>query len=73
MNEFFLLITDFAYSLKINNPCIRCCSTLLTCLGGLFRAPAMGYRQHNREAVGGFFSQIGSLYMVHHLWGKQTP
>uniref|UniRef100_A0A671WWB1 Nipsnap homolog 2 n=1 Tax=Sparus aurata TaxID=8175 RepID=A0A671WWB1_SPAAU len=31
-------------------------------------ARAIGYRQHNREAVGGFFSQIGDLYMVHHLW-----
>ncbi|GAA6091884.1 protein NipSnap homolog 2 [Tachysurus ichikawai] len=34
----------------------------------LFRARAIRYRQHNREAVGGFFSQIGSLYLVHHLW-----
>lgn len=33
------------------------------------RARAIRYRQHNREAVGGFFSQIGNLYMVHHLWG----
>uniref|UniRef100_A0A8C9YXV3 Nipsnap homolog 2 n=1 Tax=Sander lucioperca TaxID=283035 RepID=A0A8C9YXV3_SANLU len=32
------------------------------------RARAIRYRQHNREAVGGFFSQIGNLYMVHHLW-----
>ena len=36
------------------------------------RARAIGYRQHNREAVGGFFSQIGNLYMVHHLWGTVT-
>ncbi|XP_008307441.1 protein NipSnap homolog 2 [Cynoglossus semilaevis] len=35
---------------------------------GNYWARAIGYRQHNREAVGGFFSQIGSLYMVHHLW-----
>jgi hypothetical protein len=34
------------------------------------RARAIGYRQHNSEAVGGFFSQIGNLYMVHHLWGE---
>lgn len=33
------------------------------------RARAIRYRQRNREAVGGFFSQIGDLYMVHHLWG----
>lgn len=33
------------------------------------RARAIGFRQHNSEAVGGFFSQIGNLYMVHHLWG----
>ncbi|KAF3831991.1 hypothetical protein GH733_000803 [Mirounga leonina] len=26
------------------------------------------YRQENQEAVGGFFSQIGELYIVHHLW-----
>ncbi|NP_571109.1 protein NipSnap homolog 2 [Danio rerio] len=35
---------------------------------GNYWARAIGYRQHNREAVGGFFSQIGDLYMVHHLW-----
>uniref|UniRef100_A0A672ZGC6 NIPSNAP domain-containing protein n=1 Tax=Sphaeramia orbicularis TaxID=375764 RepID=A0A672ZGC6_9TELE len=34
----------------------------------VFRARAIGFRQHDREAVGGFFSQIGNLYMVHHLW-----
>uniref|UniRef100_A0AAQ4RGD0 Nipsnap homolog 2 n=1 Tax=Gasterosteus aculeatus aculeatus TaxID=481459 RepID=A0AAQ4RGD0_GASAC len=31
-------------------------------------ARAIRFRQHNSEAVGGFFSQIGNLYMVHHLW-----
>ncbi|XP_042194396.1 protein NipSnap homolog 2 [Callorhinchus milii] len=31
-------------------------------------ARAIRYRQDNNEAVGGFFSQIGELYMVHHLW-----
>ncbi|KAI4884324.1 hypothetical protein NFI96_026206 [Prochilodus magdalenae] len=35
---------------------------------GNYWARAIRYRQHNREAVGGFFSQIGNLYMVHHLW-----
>ncbi|KAI2656627.1 hypothetical protein H4Q32_029841 [Labeo rohita] len=35
---------------------------------GNYWARAINYRQHNREAVGGFFSQIGDLYMVHHLW-----
>lgn len=34
------------------------------------RARAIRFRQDNNEAVGGFFSQIGQLYMVHHLWGK---
>lgn len=34
------------------------------------RARAIKYRQENQEAVGGFFSQIGELYVVHHLWGK---
>ncbi|NWI02468.1 NIPS1 protein, partial [Tichodroma muraria] len=33
-------------------------------------ARAIKYRQENQEAVGGFFSQIGELYVVHHLWGK---
>ncbi|KAK1790127.1 hypothetical protein P4O66_013966, partial [Electrophorus voltai] len=37
---------------------------------GNYWARAISYRQQNREAVGGFFSQIGHLYMVHHLWGK---
>ncbi|PWA22877.1 hypothetical protein CCH79_00002364, partial [Gambusia affinis] len=32
------------------------------------RARAIEIRQQNQEAVGGFFSQIGSLYQVHHLW-----
>uniref|UniRef100_A0A672ZHX9 NIPSNAP domain-containing protein n=1 Tax=Sphaeramia orbicularis TaxID=375764 RepID=A0A672ZHX9_9TELE len=35
---------------------------------GNYWARAIGFRQHDREAVGGFFSQIGNLYMVHHLW-----
>lgn len=33
------------------------------------RARAIRFRQDSNEAVGGFFSQIGQLYMVHHLWG----
>lgn len=37
----------------------------------LCRARAIEIRQQNQEAVGGFFSQIGSLYTVHHLWGEQ--
>lgn len=36
------------------------------------RARAIKYRQENQEAVGGFFSQIGELYVVHHLWGKRA-
>jgi hypothetical protein len=31
-------------------------------------ALAIKYRQENQETVGGFFSQIGELYVVHHLW-----
>nr|XP_056715027.1 protein NipSnap homolog 1 [Euleptes europaea] len=31
-------------------------------------ARAIKHRQENQEAVGGFFSQIGELYVVHHLW-----
>ncbi|XP_053466540.1 protein NipSnap homolog 1 [Ictalurus furcatus] len=31
-------------------------------------ARAIKYRQENNEAVGGFFTQIGELYVVHHLW-----
>ncbi|KXJ08543.1 protein NipSnap homolog 1 [Exaiptasia diaphana] len=29
---------------------------------------AIKLRQKDNEAVGGFFSQIGELYMVHHIW-----
>lgn len=59
-------------------PLLRGPTKLFVCLGLrrrwscsclVCRARAIGYRQHNREAVGGFFSQIGNLYMVHHLWG----
>lgn len=47
-------------------------SAVCVCVCVLFlRARAISYRQHNREAVGGFFSQIGDLYMVHHLWGEK--
>ncbi|KAG7321215.1 hypothetical protein KOW79_015630 [Hemibagrus wyckioides] len=35
---------------------------------GNYWARAIELRQQNNEAVGGFFSQIGNLYMVHHLW-----
>ncbi|XP_068572184.1 protein NipSnap homolog 2-like [Cebidichthys violaceus] len=35
---------------------------------GNYWARAIEFRQQNHEAVGGFFSQIGSLYTVHHLW-----
>ncbi|XP_054610442.1 protein NipSnap homolog 2-like isoform X2 [Dunckerocampus dactyliophorus] len=35
---------------------------------GNYWARAIEIRQQNQEAVGGFFSQIGSLYQVHHLW-----
>ncbi|XP_034746048.1 protein NipSnap homolog 2-like isoform X2 [Etheostoma cragini] len=35
---------------------------------GNYWARAIEFRQENQEAVGGFFSQIGSLYTVHHLW-----
>lgn len=38
----------------------------------LCRARAIEIRQQNHEAVGGFFSQIGSLYTVHHLWGEHV-
>ncbi|KAM9810493.1 protein NipSnap homolog 1 [Neosynchiropus ocellatus] len=35
-------------------------------------ARAITYRQQNQEAVGGFFSQIGELYVVHHLWAYHS-
>ncbi|GLV38501.1 nipsnap [Carabus blaptoides fortunei] len=31
-------------------------------------ARAINYRQNNNEAFAGFFSQIGRLYNVHHIW-----
>ncbi|XP_026527476.1 protein NipSnap homolog 2 [Notechis scutatus] len=37
---------------------------------GNYWARAIRIRQDDKEAVGGFFSQIGQLYMVHHLWGR---
>lgn len=33
-------------------------------------ARAINYRQNNEEAFAGFFSQIGKLYNVHHIWCK---
>lgn len=33
-------------------------------------ARAINFRQHNEEAFAGFFSQIGRLYNVHHIWCK---
>lgn len=31
-------------------------------------ARAINFRQHNEEAFAGFFSQVGRLYNVHHIW-----
>ncbi|XP_018329123.1 protein NipSnap [Agrilus planipennis] len=31
-------------------------------------ARAINYRQNNNEAFAGFFSQVGRLYNVHHIW-----
>ncbi|KAJ8964967.1 hypothetical protein NQ314_004484 [Rhamnusium bicolor] len=33
-------------------------------------ARAINFRQNNEEAFAGFFSQIGRLYNVHHIWCK---
>lgn len=33
-------------------------------------ARAISYRRENEEAFAGFFSQIGRLYNVHHIWGE---
>lgn len=33
-------------------------------------ARAINFRQNNDEAFAGFFSQIGRLYNVHHIWCK---
>lgn len=35
-------------------------------------ARAINYRKHNNEAFAGFFSQIGRLYNVHHIWCKSN-
>lgn len=34
-------------------------------------ARAINFRQKNNEAFAGFFSQIGRLYNVHHIWCKK--
>lgn len=36
----------------------------------LFRGQAILIRQKEDDAVAGLFSQIGELYVVHHIWGK---
>jgi hypothetical protein len=33
-------------------------------------ARAINFRRNNNEAFAGFFSQIGRLYNVHHIWCK---
>jgi hypothetical protein len=35
-------------------------------------ARAINYRRNNDEAFAGFFSQIGRLYNVHHIWCKYS-
>jgi hypothetical protein len=35
-------------------------------------ARAINYRRQNQEAFAGFFSQVGRLYNVHHIWCKYT-
>ena len=34
-------------------------------------ARAINFRRENDEAFAGFFSQIGRLYNVHHIWSKK--
>ena len=36
----------------------------------LFRGQAILIRQKEDDAVAGLFSQIGELYVVHHIWGE---
>ena len=36
----------------------------------MYRARGIKSRREENEAIGGFFSHIGELYNVHHLWGK---
>ena len=38
----------------------------------LFRGQAILIRQKEDDAVAGLFSQIGELYVVHHIWGEFT-
>lgn len=35
----------------------------------------INYRRDFQQDVGGWFTQVGSLYVVYHLWGKhvRTP
>lgn len=35
-------------------------------------ARAINFRKNNNEAFAGFFSQIGRLYNVHHIWCKNN-
>lgn len=35
-------------------------------------ARAINFRKHNNEAFAGFFSQVGRLYNVHHIWCMYT-
>ena len=58
----------FTLSLGLNSHVWEMLSMCVTAV--VHRARAIEFRQQNSEAVGGFFSQIGDLYMVHHLWGE---
>ncbi len=33
---------------------------------------AIVHRQKMNEDVAGFFTQIGELYVVHHIWGRRN-
>ncbi|XP_029475656.1 protein NipSnap homolog 1 isoform X2 [Rhinatrema bivittatum] len=57
----YAALTDCMNKLKRNKP-----GTMIE--WGNNWARAIQHRQENQEAVGGFFSQIGELYIVHHLW-----
>lgn len=41
---------------------------MTNCEINLYRARGVTYRKES--AVAGFFSQIGQLYVVHHIWGR---
>ena len=57
-------------NLKINRTAFNLVLHITNNAFCLQRARGIESRRENNEPVGGFFTQLGEQYVIHHLWGR---